>query len=191
MPHWDDLRAYPGYFFAPDPGFHDIDFLTKIWYAGTIGCRPTQSLPTRRDRSRAQQEVAGPTMPWEELPLGLSSSMVQNATGTSGQVTPHAHGRDLTLGLMRRIRRLRHLHTHGARRAERHGADQELVDGDVPHAKPDDWRAAVLRAAAEQPGKRHVHLVVAHWDAQLLPVHGRPRFHQVCLGELHQGGWLP
>jgi hypothetical protein len=34
MPHWDDLRAYPGYFFAPDPGFHDIDFLTKLWYAG-------------------------------------------------------------------------------------------------------------------------------------------------------------
>ncbi|CAK5273615.1 unnamed protein product [Mycena citricolor] len=32
MPHWDDLRAYPGYFFAPDPGFHDIDFLTKIWH---------------------------------------------------------------------------------------------------------------------------------------------------------------
>ncbi|KAJ7077377.1 hypothetical protein B0H15DRAFT_1003594 [Mycena belliarum] len=34
MPHWDDLRAYPGYFFAPDPGFHDVDFLTKLWYAG-------------------------------------------------------------------------------------------------------------------------------------------------------------
>ncbi|CAK5282228.1 unnamed protein product [Mycena citricolor] len=32
MPHWDDLRAYPGYFFAPDPGFHDIDCLTKIWH---------------------------------------------------------------------------------------------------------------------------------------------------------------
>jgi hypothetical protein len=35
MPHWDDLRAYPGYFFASDPGFHDEDFLTKLWYAGT------------------------------------------------------------------------------------------------------------------------------------------------------------
>ncbi|KAJ7754100.1 glycoside hydrolase family 78 protein, partial [Mycena metata] len=34
MPHWDDLRAYPGYFFAPDPGFHDVNFLTKLWYAG-------------------------------------------------------------------------------------------------------------------------------------------------------------
>lgn len=34
MPHWDDLRAYTGYFFAHDPGFHDADFLTKLWYAG-------------------------------------------------------------------------------------------------------------------------------------------------------------
>ncbi|KAJ7226788.1 glycoside hydrolase family 78 protein [Mycena pura] len=34
MPHWDDLRAYPGFFFAPDPGFHDVNFLTKLWYAG-------------------------------------------------------------------------------------------------------------------------------------------------------------
>ncbi|KAF9462412.1 glycoside hydrolase family 78 protein [Collybia nuda] len=31
MPHWDDLRAYTGYFFAHDPGFHDTDFLTKLW----------------------------------------------------------------------------------------------------------------------------------------------------------------
>ncbi|KAJ7466205.1 Six-hairpin glycosidase [Mycena galericulata] len=34
MPHVDDLRAYTGYFSAPDPGFHDPDFLTKIWMAG-------------------------------------------------------------------------------------------------------------------------------------------------------------
>ncbi|KAJ7653391.1 glycoside hydrolase family 78 protein [Mycena rosella] len=26
MPHWDNLRAYPG--------FHDVNFLTKLWYAG-------------------------------------------------------------------------------------------------------------------------------------------------------------
>jgi hypothetical protein len=36
MPHWEDLRAYPGYFFAPDPGFHDVNFLTKLWYAGGL-----------------------------------------------------------------------------------------------------------------------------------------------------------
>ncbi|KAJ7733701.1 Six-hairpin glycosidase [Mycena metata] len=34
MPHVEDLRAYTGYFFAPDPGFLDSDFLTKIWMAG-------------------------------------------------------------------------------------------------------------------------------------------------------------
>ncbi|KAJ7626201.1 Six-hairpin glycosidase [Roridomyces roridus] len=34
MPHVDDLRAYAGYFYATDPGFHDPDFLTKIWMAG-------------------------------------------------------------------------------------------------------------------------------------------------------------
>ncbi|KAJ7033596.1 Six-hairpin glycosidase [Mycena alexandri] len=34
MPHVEDLRAYTGYFSAPDPGFHDPNFLTKIWMAG-------------------------------------------------------------------------------------------------------------------------------------------------------------
>ncbi|KAJ7118101.1 glycoside hydrolase family 78 protein [Mycena epipterygia] len=34
MPHVDDLRAYTGYFSAQDPGFHDPNFLTKIWMAG-------------------------------------------------------------------------------------------------------------------------------------------------------------
>ncbi|KAK6987718.1 Six-hairpin glycosidase [Favolaschia claudopus] len=34
MPHVDDLRAYTGYFYAQDEGFHDVDFLTKIWMAG-------------------------------------------------------------------------------------------------------------------------------------------------------------
>ncbi|KAF7293845.1 hypothetical protein HMN09_01180400 [Mycena chlorophos] len=34
MPHWDDLRAYGGHFYAKNPGFHDEDFLTKLWYAG-------------------------------------------------------------------------------------------------------------------------------------------------------------
>ncbi|KAG6889444.1 hypothetical protein C0992_005164 [Termitomyces sp. T32_za158] len=29
MPHVSDLRAYSGYFYAPDPGFADPDFLTK------------------------------------------------------------------------------------------------------------------------------------------------------------------
>jgi len=29
MPHWDDLRAYTGYFYAPNQ-----DILNKAWYAG-------------------------------------------------------------------------------------------------------------------------------------------------------------
>ncbi|XP_006455643.1 hypothetical protein AGABI2DRAFT_210102 [Agaricus bisporus var. bisporus H97] len=34
MPHFQDLRAYTGYFSAKHPTFHDEDFLTKLWYAG-------------------------------------------------------------------------------------------------------------------------------------------------------------
>ncbi|KAE9398819.1 Six-hairpin glycosidase [Gymnopus androsaceus JB14] len=35
MPQLDDLTAYTGYFFAKDTsGFHDPDFLTKLWYGG-------------------------------------------------------------------------------------------------------------------------------------------------------------
>ncbi|KAG6907561.1 hypothetical protein DXG01_008443 [Tephrocybe rancida] len=52
MPHWDDLRAYNGYFFAHDPVFHDPDFLTKLWYAGaytvqtnTIDSHQARQLP--------------------------------------------------------------------------------------------------------------------------------------------------
>ncbi|KAF9073410.1 glycoside hydrolase family 78 protein [Rhodocollybia butyracea] len=35
MPQLEDLRAYTGYFFATDTtGFHDPEFLTKLWYSG-------------------------------------------------------------------------------------------------------------------------------------------------------------
>ncbi|KAF8198162.1 glycoside hydrolase family 78 protein [Mycena galopus ATCC 62051] len=53
MPHWDDLRAYPGYFFAPDPGFHDVNFLTKLWYAGAYTVQ-TNTI----DSNQARQNVA-------------------------------------------------------------------------------------------------------------------------------------
>ncbi|EKM80757.1 hypothetical protein AGABI1DRAFT_90662 [Agaricus bisporus var. burnettii JB137-S8] len=36
MPHWDDLRAYTGYFFTKDPNFHDPDFLTKLWLDSSL-----------------------------------------------------------------------------------------------------------------------------------------------------------
>ncbi|EKM79027.1 hypothetical protein AGABI1DRAFT_40786 [Agaricus bisporus var. burnettii JB137-S8] len=52
MPHWDDFRAYTGYFFTKDPNFHDSDFLTKLWYSGaytvqtnTIDPRSARQLP--------------------------------------------------------------------------------------------------------------------------------------------------
>lgn len=35
MPQFDNLNGYTGYFYAIDTtGFHDPDFLTKIWYGG-------------------------------------------------------------------------------------------------------------------------------------------------------------
>ncbi|KAJ3775643.1 glycoside hydrolase family 78 protein [Lentinula raphanica] len=34
MPQFDDLSAYTGYFYAKDDGFHDPDFLTRLWYGG-------------------------------------------------------------------------------------------------------------------------------------------------------------
>ncbi|EJD04901.1 Six-hairpin glycosidase [Fomitiporia mediterranea MF3/22] len=33
-PHVENMRDYAGYFSAKDPVFHDLDFLTKLWYAG-------------------------------------------------------------------------------------------------------------------------------------------------------------
>lgn len=56
MPHWDDLRAYTGYFFAHDPGFHDVDFLTKLWYAGayTVQTNTIDSHQARQQPCPAQ-----------------------------------------------------------------------------------------------------------------------------------------
>ncbi|KAG6827972.1 hypothetical protein H0H92_009798 [Tricholoma furcatifolium] len=57
MPHWDDLRAYNGYFFALDPTFHDPDFLTKLWYAGAYTVQ-TNTLDPHQAR---QQPCPSPT----------------------------------------------------------------------------------------------------------------------------------
>ncbi|KAF8893321.1 glycoside hydrolase family 78 protein [Infundibulicybe gibba] len=54
MPHWDDLRAYAGYFSAQDPGFHDPDFLTKLWYAGAYTVQTNSIDSHQADSSRAQ-----------------------------------------------------------------------------------------------------------------------------------------
>ncbi|CAK5265870.1 unnamed protein product [Mycena citricolor] len=65
MPHWDDLRAYPGYFYAPDPGFHDIDFLTKIWYAGAYTVQ-TNTIPPHTARQEPCPSGGG----WSNDALG-------------------------------------------------------------------------------------------------------------------------
>ncbi|KAJ7754088.1 glycoside hydrolase family 78 protein [Mycena metata] len=69
MPHWDDLRAYPGYFSAPDPGFHDMDFLTKLWYAGaytvqtnTIDSHESRQYPCQWANNASGGPVDGPIL---------------------------------------------------------------------------------------------------------------------------------
>ncbi|KAJ7226756.1 glycoside hydrolase family 78 protein [Mycena pura] len=59
MPHWEDLQAYPGFFFAPDPGFHDVNFLTKLWYAGAY----TVQMDTI-DSHQARQQPCPPQGGW-------------------------------------------------------------------------------------------------------------------------------
>lgn len=54
MPHWkDDLSAYSGYFSAQDTsGFHDVDFLTKLWYAGAYTVQ-TNTIDANQARQNA------------------------------------------------------------------------------------------------------------------------------------------
>ncbi|KAJ7258225.1 glycoside hydrolase family 78 protein [Mycena rebaudengoi] len=58
MPHWDDLRAYPGYFFTSDPVFHDPDFLTKLWYAGAYTVQ-TNSIDSHQARQQPCPSTGG------------------------------------------------------------------------------------------------------------------------------------
>ncbi|CAK5270921.1 unnamed protein product [Mycena citricolor] len=67
MPHWDDLKAYPGYFYAPNPGFHDIDFLAKILYAGTYTVQ-NNTIPPRMVRQGPWPAGGG----WSNNALGGS-----------------------------------------------------------------------------------------------------------------------
>ncbi|KAF5357348.1 hypothetical protein D9758_005920 [Tetrapyrgos nigripes] len=62
MPQMDDLRAYTGYFSAQDPGFHDPDFLTKIWYAGsyTVQTNTIDSHQARQQPCWANNATGGP-----------------------------------------------------------------------------------------------------------------------------------
>ncbi|KAJ7253282.1 glycoside hydrolase family 78 protein [Mycena rebaudengoi] len=67
MPHWDDLRAYPGYFYAIDPLFYDADFLTKLWYAGAYTVQ-TNTI----DANQARQQPCPDGGGWENDASGGS-----------------------------------------------------------------------------------------------------------------------
>ncbi|KAG6864815.1 hypothetical protein C0991_007001 [Blastosporella zonata] len=49
MPHVEDLREYAGYFYALDPVSNDMNFLTKIWYAGAYTVQ-TNTVPVNTGR---------------------------------------------------------------------------------------------------------------------------------------------
>ncbi|KAJ3739349.1 glycoside hydrolase family 78 protein [Lentinula detonsa] len=67
MPQLDDLSAYTGYFYAQDNGFHDLDFLTKLWYGGAY----TVQMNTIDSHEARQQ------------PCPVPSGWANNATGGS------------------------------------------------------------------------------------------------------------
>lgn len=67
MPHWDDLRAYTGYFFAKDSKLDDTDFLTRLWYAGaytvqtnTIDSHQARQFPCPLPKGWANNDTGGP-----------------------------------------------------------------------------------------------------------------------------------
>ncbi|KIK66779.1 glycoside hydrolase family 78 protein [Collybiopsis luxurians FD-317 M1] len=68
MPQLDDLREYTGYFYARDTsGFHDADFLNKVWYGGaytvqmnTIDPREAREFPCPLPTGWANNASGGP-----------------------------------------------------------------------------------------------------------------------------------
>ncbi|KAK0492830.1 Six-hairpin glycosidase [Armillaria luteobubalina] len=79
MPHVENLRAYTGYFSASDPGFHDPDFLTKVWYAGAYTVQ-TNTVPLETGR---------------KVPFAAAGSWFNNATlGVAGPIIVDGAKRD-------------------------------------------------------------------------------------------------
>ncbi|KIK66783.1 glycoside hydrolase family 78 protein [Collybiopsis luxurians FD-317 M1] len=63
MPQLEDLSAYTGYFFAKDTtGFHDPDFLTKLWYGGayTVQMNTIDVHEARQQPCWANNATGGP-----------------------------------------------------------------------------------------------------------------------------------
>lgn len=62
MPHWDNLRAYTGYFSTKDLHFHDPDFLTKLWYSGAYTVQ-TNTIDSHQARQLPCPEPKGLLVP--------------------------------------------------------------------------------------------------------------------------------
>ncbi|KAF8963232.1 Six-hairpin glycosidase [Flammula alnicola] len=79
MPHVDDLRSYAGYFYASDPKSHDMDFLTKVWYAGAYTVQ-TNTVPLDTGR---------------QVPFAPAGSWANNAVlGVAGPIIVDGAKRD-------------------------------------------------------------------------------------------------
>ncbi|KAI0334220.1 Six-hairpin glycosidase [Cubamyces sp. BRFM 1775] len=78
-PHVQNLRDYSGYFFTPDPAFHDKNFLTKLWYAGAYTVQ-TNTVPLHTGRA---------------VPFVQSPGWLNNATlGVAGPIIVDGAKRD-------------------------------------------------------------------------------------------------
>ncbi|KAF8893770.1 Six-hairpin glycosidase-like protein [Infundibulicybe gibba] len=64
MPHWDDLRAYAGYFSTQDPGFHDPNFLTNCGWSNNASGGPVVG-PILVDGAKRDR--------WCQCDMGISS----------------------------------------------------------------------------------------------------------------------
>ncbi|OCH87854.1 Six-hairpin glycosidase [Obba rivulosa] len=79
MPQMEDLRDYTGYFYALDPEFYDVDFLTKIWYSGAYTVQ-TDTVPVNTGR---------------QVPFVSSPGWANNATlGVAGPIIVDGAKRD-------------------------------------------------------------------------------------------------
>ncbi|KAG6877286.1 hypothetical protein C0993_008843 [Termitomyces sp. T159_Od127] len=95
MPHVSDLRAYSGYFYAPDPGFADPDFLTK----GALAFSPRAALTRQRAvwyaGAYTVQTNTVPVDTGREVPFASRGTWANNATlGIAGPIIVDGAKRD-------------------------------------------------------------------------------------------------
>ncbi|CAK5271688.1 unnamed protein product [Mycena citricolor] len=86
MPHWgaNDLRNYTGYFYAKDPGFHDEDFLTKVWMGGAYTVQ-TNTVPVNTGRQIPMVSVGH----WaNNATLGIGSPIIVDGAKRDRAVWP-------------------------------------------------------------------------------------------------------